>query len=193
MEQTCRDVDEILGDTIHGVSEISDLVVNLKNFSRLDQAKITEVSLNECLDSALVVGKNALKYKATILKEYGEIPRVPCSPSQINQVFLNLLTNAVQAIEGSGRILLKTWFDDDLVYVSVQDTGQGIPKENLRRIFDPFFTTKEIGQGTGLGLSICYQIVRQHGGDIRVASEVGRGTRFVVSLPRRVAALKQAV
>lgn len=192
-DATCRDMDELLQDTIHGVAEISDLVVNLKNFSRLDQARVSEVNLNECLDSALIVGKNALKYKATILKEYGELPRIPCSPSQINQVFLNLLTNAVQAIEDKGRILLKTWFDDDNVFVSIQDTGKGIPKDDLSRIFDPFFTTKEIGQGTGLGLSICYQIVRQHGGEIRVASEVGRGSRFVVSLPRRMAAFKQAV
>ena len=112
-----------------------------------------------------------------------ELPSITCTPSQINQVLLNMLTNAAQAMRGSGQILIKSWADTQRAYISIQDNGQGIPKAIQQRIFDPFFTTKAVGEGTGLGLAISYKIVRQHGGNIRFASEPGRGTRFVISLP----------
>ncbi|HNA22415.1 MAG TPA: ATP-binding protein, partial [Agitococcus sp.] len=115
-----------------------------------------------------------------------------CTASQINQVLLNLFTNAAQAIKTQGYLLIKTWADTDQVYISVQDTGSGIAPENLAKIFDPFFTTKPVGQGTGLGLSISYKIIQQHGGSIRVASEVGKGTRFVIALPRTQTLAKAA-
>lgn len=171
-------------DTIFGVDQIRDLVVNLRNFTRLDQAKVADASLHDCIDQTLVIANAALKNKAAVIKRYGEIPRVRCSPSQINQVLLNLFTNAAQAIEHhDGKLLLKTERDGNWVRISVQDNGKGIPPENLKKIFDPFFTTKAAGHGTGLGLSISYQIVQAHGGTLQVASKPGVGTRFVVSLP----------
>lgn len=178
-----EEMQHIFPDSLYGLDQISELVSNLKDFSRLDQAKLSNVNLNECLESTLVIAKNPLKYKVTVKKEYGDIPRISCSPSQINQVFLNLLVNAAQAIENKGTILIKTYYDHDYVYVVIQDNGKGIAKEHLQKIFDPFFTTKPIGEGTGLGLSISFQIIEKHGGKIRVASEVGKGTRFTISLP----------
>lgn len=172
-------------DTLYGLAQIGELVLGLKNFSRLDQAPTDNVSLNDCVESALLIAKNALKNKVDVIRQLGDIPRVSCAPSQINQVLLNLLTNAAQAIEGQGRILLRTWAEESVVCVSVQDSGKGMPPEVLQKIFDPFFTTKPVGEGTGLGLSIAYKIIQQHGGRIRVASQVGRGTRFLIELPRQ--------
>lgn len=177
------DVQQLFEDTLYGVNQISEIVVNLKDFSRLDKAAVDSVNLNQCLDSALLIARNVLKNKAEVIKEYSELPPVRCTPSQINQVFLNLFTNAAQAMEGYGHILVKTLAKDGFVHVIVEDNGKGIPETHLRRIFEPFFTTKPVGEGTGLGLSIAYQIVHNHGGRIRVASKVGVGTRFAVSLP----------
>ncbi len=177
------EIDNLFGDTLFGVNQISEIVLNLKNFSRLDQAAVDEVNLNQTIESTLVIAKNVLKNRVELIKQYGNVPAVKCSPSQINQVFLNLLTNAAQAMDGMGKILIRTWADERYVYASVQDTGKGIAKENLQKIFDPFFTTKPVGEGTGLGLSIVFKIIESHKGFIRVASEVGKGTRFIVALP----------
>lgn len=178
------DMETLYSDTGFGLSQISELVLGLKDFSRLDQAHTDNVSLNDCVNNALLIAKNALKTRIEVIRQLDDIPRIACAPSQINQVLLNLVTNAAQAIEGPGKIALKTWADDNHVYVSVQDTGKGMSQETLKKIFDPFFTTKPVGEGTGLGLSISWQIIQQHGGRIRVASEPGRGTRFVINLPR---------
>ena len=177
------DMLKLFADTRFGIDQIGELVQNLKNFSRLDRAAAADVDLNECLDSAVLLARNVLKTRVEVVKQYGALPRISCMPSQLNQVFLNMLTNAAQAIEGQGKILLKTEADEGWLKVTVQDTGKGIPADVLPRIFDPFFTTKPVGQGTGLGLSISYQIVQQHGGDIRVTSQPGKGTRFTVRLP----------
>ena len=179
-----EDTVALMKDTLFGVDQIKELVVNLRNFSRLDQAHVAEINLNDSLEQTLVIARNVLKSKVTLIKRYGEIPPVRCSPSQINQVLLNLISNAAQAIENDeGRLLLQTTAENGFVHITVQDNGRGIPQENLQKIFDPFFTTKPIGQGTGLGLSISFQIVQAHGGTINVASMVGKGSRFVVSLP----------
>lgn len=171
-------------DGLHGIGQISEIVANLKNFSRLDRSKVASFNLNEGLDSTVLIARHELKHHA-VKKNYGDIPPITCSPSQINQVFLNLINNAAQATgAGQGVIQLTTRREGaGHVAVEVADNGKGIPPEVLPRIFDPFFTTKEVGRGTGLGLSIVYKIVEQHGGSIRVDSTVGVGTRFTVMLP----------
>jgi len=168
-------------------------VTNLKNFSRLDRSKVASFNLNEGLDSTLMIARHELKHHA-VKKNYGNIPPITCSPSQINQVFLNLINNAAQATAaGKGVIQLTTRREGPgHVAVEVADNGKGIPPEVLPKIFDPFFTTKEVGKGTGLGLSIVYKIVEQHGGRISVDSTVGVGTRFTVVLPLQPPAVTPA-
>ena len=162
---------------------MTEIVSNLKDFSRLDRSKVTSFNLNDGLASTLMLAKHQLKSVA-VTRQFGEIPAIICSPSQINQVFLNLVTNAAQAMEGTqGKITLTTRADGDGVLVEVADSGKGIPPEILPKIFDPFFTTKEVGKGTGLGLSISFKIIEQHGGRITVDSVVGTGTTFKVWLP----------
>lgn len=180
-----EDAGTLFEDTLFGVDSIKELAINLRDFSRLDSAKLADVNVNDCLDQTLTITNNVFKGRVEIIKRYGDVPLVNASPSQFNQVLLNILTNAVQAIDhDKGKLLLKTEFDEQCVHVSIVDNGKGIARENLKRIFDPFFTTKPVGQGTGLGLSISYQIVRAHGGNIQVGSVPGRGTRFLISLPR---------
>jgi two-component system NtrC family sensor kinase len=187
------ELQSLLGDGLHGVTQISELVVNLRNFARLDRSKVAEFDLNEGLEGALAMARSALK-RRTVRKELGRVPRISCSPSQINQVFLNLVTNAAQATsEQGGVVTVRTGVNPDrTVFFEIEDNGHGIPDEVLPKIFDPFFTTKEVGQGTGLGLSIVYKIVEQHGGTVAVASKVGVGTRFIVSLPADASAQVRA-
>ena len=182
--QVMEELQTLVTDGLHGIAQISELVLNLKDFSRLDRSKVSSFNLNEGLESTLMLARHELK-NHTIKKSFGDIPPITCSPSQINQVFLNLINNAAQAIEsGRGVITLTTRrYDAEHVAVEVQDNGIGIPPEVLPRIFDPFFTTKDVGKGTGLGLSIVYKIVEQHGGSISVDSAVGVGTKFTVVLP----------
>jgi signal transduction histidine kinase len=182
--QVLDEMQTLAKDGLHGINQISEIVVNLKNFSRLDRSKVSSFNLNEGLDSTLLLARHGLK-SHTVHKHYGEIPAITCAPSQINQVLLNLVNNAAQAIEsGKGVITLTTRrVDAEHVAVEVQDNGKGIPPEVLPKIFDPFFTTKDVGKGTGLGLSIVYKIVQQHGGSISVDSAVGVGTKFTVVLP----------
>ena len=183
--QVMPDLKSLIKDGMYGISQISDLVGNLRNFARLDRSKVDKFDLNEGVASALVITKNAIKYK-TIKKELGQVPPISCSPSQINQVLLNLINNAGQATndDASGMITVRTGMRGaDQVFVDVEDNGHGIPEDVLPKIFDPFFTTKDVGKGTGLGLSIVYKIVEQHGGRISVVSKVGVGTRFTVVLP----------
>ena len=179
-------VDELAGlvkDGLYGTGQMAEIVGNLKDFSRLDRSKVTSFNLNEGLQSTLLLAKHLLK-AVTINKNLGDVKPIVCSPSQINQVFLNLITNAAQAMgERPGTITLTTRVEGDGVAVDVADDGNGIAPEVLPNIFDPFFSTKEIGKGTGLGLSISYKIVQQHGGRINVESKVGSGTRFTVWLP----------
>ena len=179
-----EELDALAKDGLHGIGQISEIVGNLRNFSRLDRSKVASFDLNEGLDSTLAIARHELKYHA-VTKNYGDIPPITCSPSQINQVFLNLVTNAAQALgPGPGEIRITTRREGaGHVAVEVADNGKGIPPEILPKIFDPFFTTKEVGKGTGLGLSIVYKIVEQHGGRISVDSKVGVGTRFTVVLP----------
>lgn len=178
-----EDMSVLLDASVSGLDQISDLVINLRNFSRLDRRKVEPTNLNESLDSVLVIAGNLLKNRIEIIKDYGEVPKVACAPSQINQVFLNLIVNAAQAIQGEGTIMLHSSVRGDYVDIVIEDNGPGIPQEVLPSIFDPFFTTKNVGEGTGLGLSIAYQIIQEHQGTITAESTPGQGARFTVSLP----------
>lgn len=182
-ELLADDLQQLFADTRYGLQQIGELVRGLKDFARLDRAVSEEVDLNECVRSALLIARNSIKERAEVQLQLGELPRIACMPSQINQVLLNLLTNAAQAMSEFGRIQVKSWSEGEQVLLSVQDNGCGMPAEMLERIFDPFYTTKPVGQGTGLGLSISFKIIQDHGGSIRVASEPGRGTRFLIRLP----------
>jgi len=162
---------------------VRDIVQSLKDFAHIGETDWQLADLHAGIDSTLTIAANEFKYKATVSKEYGQLPSVKCLPSQINQVFMNLIVNASQAIQANGIITVRTGYADDWVWVEVGDNGAGIAPDILTRIFDPFFTTKPVGKGTGLGLSLSYNIVTKHGGRIEVASELGKGTRFTVHLP----------
>ena len=179
-----EDLSALSQDGLHGIQQIAGLVGNLRNFSRLDRSQVSAYDVNEGLESSLTLARHLLK-SIEVRREFGNIPAIRCSPSQVNQIFLNLITNAAQAATRSdARITLRSRREGtDCVAVEVEDNGTGIAPEVLPKIFDPFFTTKEIGQGTGLGLSIAYKIAEQHGGRIDVSSAVGTGTRFTVVLP----------
>ncbi len=178
-----KELTGLVNDGVYGTGQMAEIVGNLKDFSRLDRSKVTRFNLNDGLTSTLLLAKHLLK-SVTVEREFGEIPAIVCSPSQINQVFLNLITNAAQAMENAkGIMTLTTRREGEGVAVEMLDNGRGIAPEVLPKIFDPFFSTKEIGKGTGLGLSISYKIIQQHGGRIDVQSEVGKGTRFTVHLP----------
>lgn len=183
LKDDVREALELTTDSIQGLEDLTDLAQSLKDFSRLDRATRGRFDVNEGLDKTLLIAKNKLKSKVTVHRHYGEIPSIFCTPSQVNQVFLNLITNAADAIEESGEIVLKTWCEDDNVLISVADTGKGIPDDVMPRIRDPFFTTKEVGKGTGLGLSIVDRIIGAHHGELRIESEVGKGTIITAVFP----------
>lgn len=184
-----RDLPQLMTESREGIERVKRIVLDLKDFSRSDREggwKLTD--LHASLDSTINIVWNELRYKARLEKHYGSLPMIECLPSELSQVFMNLLLNAGQAIEGQGRITVSTGREGDSVWVEVGDSGSGIPPAQLQRIFDPFFTTKPVGSGTGLGLSISYGIVAKHGGRIDVESEPGQGSRFRVLLPVRRAA-----
>jgi signal transduction histidine kinase len=184
LEGILEEADDLTRDSIEGLGDLTAIAQSLKDFSRLDRAPISSFDVNGGLDKTLLIAKNVVKHKANVTKMYGELPEIECSPSQINQVFLNIITNAAQAIEQHGEIVITTKLHDaDHVAIRIADTGCGIPPENLAKIRDPFFTTKEVGTGTGLGLSIVDEIVRKHHGQLLVESEVGKGSAFTVVLP----------
>jgi PAS domain S-box-containing protein len=178
-----QDISELLQESSDGLARVRKIVADLKDFSHVDEAEWQEVDLNRGLESTLNVAWNELKYKAQVVREFGEIPLVHCIPAQINQVFLNLLVNASHAIEDKGTITLRSGFDASHVWVEIEDTGKGIPAEIEARIFEPFFTTKPVGMGTGLGLSISWEIIQRHHGFIHARSQLGHGTVFRIELP----------
>lgn len=182
-----QDLHDLLAESKEGLDRVKKIVLDLKTFSHVDQAEWQVADLHQGLESTLNIVWNELKYKAEVIKEYGVLPEVECIPSQLNQVFMNLMVNAAQAIENHGTITLRTGQTDEQVWVEVSDSGKGIAPEHLNRIFDPFFTTKPVGKGTGLGLSLSYGIVKKHHGRIDVDSTPGKGTTFRVWLPLRQA------
>ena len=174
---------DLIRESLDGAERVRTIVQNLKSFSRVDEAESKMADINECILSTINIVWNELKYKASLVKELGDIPRTRCNPQQINQVFMNLLVNAAHAIEKQGEVTVRTWHENGSIYASVTDTGCGMTQEVMNRIFEPFYTTKEVGKGTGLGLSITYDIIQNHKGEIMVESEAGKGTTFTVSLP----------
>ncbi len=177
------DVRNLIAESIEGTSRVRHIVQSLRDFSRMGDVQWQQADLHAGLESTLNMARNEIKYKAEVERDYGELPLVECIPAQINQVFLNLLVNAAQSIEGQGRITLRTRQVGQEVCITIVDTGRGIPESLRTRIFEPFFTTKTVGQGTGLGLSISYGIIQKHGGRIAVESEVGKGSSFTIWLP----------
>ena len=181
-----QDVLDLIKESNEGVSRVKKIVQDLKDFSHVDAAEWSVVDIHNGIDSTLNIVNNEIKYKASVVKEYGDLPMVECMPSQINQVFMNLLVNASHAIEERGTITIRSGATDDgWVWVDVSDTGKGMSNDELKRIFDPFFTTKPVGEGTGLGLSLSFGIVKKHGGRIEVKSELGEGTTFRICLPQQ--------
>jgi two-component system, NtrC family, sensor kinase len=177
------DLDDLLDESLEGCERVRDIVQNMKGFARIDDSVIRSVDLNECVESTLKIVWNELKYRCQMVKEYGELPAIACYVGKINQVILNLLVNAAQAIADKGTITISTAVAGEYVELVVTDTGCGIADDKVSKIFDPFYTTKDPGKGTGLGLYICHSIVEEHGGTIAVASIVGVGTTFTVRLP----------
>jgi signal transduction histidine kinase len=182
-----EDVRTLMAESCEGIKRVRKIVQDLKDFSHVDTRQEWEwVDLHKGIDSTLNIVNNEIKYKADVVKLYGTLPEVQCLPSELNQVFMNLLVNAAHAINKErGTIVVRSGTCGDEVWVEVEDDGCGIEKDKLKRVFDPFFTTKPVGKGTGLGLSLSYGIVKKHGGRLELDSEPGRGTRMRVALPVR--------
>jgi two-component system NtrC family sensor kinase len=175
----------LVEESQEGLRRVRGIVRDLMDFSHAGDAQWQRADLHKGLDSTLNIASNEVKYVADVIREYGELPEVECLPSQLNQVFLNMLINASQAIHGKrGKITVRTGCaGSDQVFVEIADNGEGIPSGNLKRIFDPFFTTKPVGKGTGLGLALSYGIITRHRGRIEVRSQPGDGTTFRITLP----------
>jgi two-component system NtrC family sensor kinase len=183
LDYIITDIKDLINESLEGAERVKGIVQDLKSFSRVEDTDYRMADINAGLESTIHIVWNEIKYKATMIREYGDIPLTKCNPGQLNQVFMNLLVNAAHAIEKQGEINVKTWHADGDIFVSISDTGCGIPQDKLGRIFEPFFTTKEVGKGTGLGLSIAYEIAKKHGGRITVDSTVGKGTTFTLQVP----------
>jgi len=178
-----EDIQDLIKDCQDGTERIKKIVMDLKDFAHPGENKLQQTDINAGLHSTLNVVNNEIKYKADVIKTLGDLPLIVAYPHLLNQVFVNLLVNAAQAIPERGEIRIQTRTVDDSVEIRIEDTGCGIPPEHIPKLFDPFFTTKEVGKGTGLGLNVVYNIVTKHDGTIRVESTVGQGTVFEVRLP----------
>ena len=179
LKEMLTDINEIDKEA---VSRISSIVTSLKKFVRLDEAELQEADINKELDLTLELIRHETKNRIEVIKNYGEIPAIKCFPNMLNQVFTNVLINACQAIEGSGKITITTEYNDKKLIVKIKDTGRGIPRNQLEKIFTAGFTTKSSGVGTGLGLAICSKIIEKHNGEIIVNSEVGKGSEFIITI-----------
>jgi two-component system NtrC family sensor kinase len=185
IEYLKEDIPELLNDCKDGTQRVARIVADLKSFAHPGNDKQMLIDLNAGLETTLNVVYNEIKYKATVAKEFGKISMVEGFPQKLNQVFMNILVNAAQAIEEKGEIKIVTANEDGHVVVRISDNGCGIAPENLSKVFDPFFTTKEIGSGTGLGMNIAYNIIEDHGGQITIDSEINKGTTFTIKLPAK--------
>ncbi len=183
LDHILENLKDAIAESLDGTARVKKIVSDLKDFSRTDKTEFESADINNVLEKTLSLVWNELKYKAEVVKEFGSLPQIECNPGRLTQVFVNLLVNAVQAIEQHGVIKIKTFQVRNSIKVQISDTGKGIPEDQLGKIFDAFFTTKEPGKGTGLGLSISYNIISEHRGIIAVESKKGVGTTFTVTLP----------
>jgi two-component system NtrC family sensor kinase len=178
-----EDMPRLIASCEDGAKRVRDIVVGLRNFSRLDEGKIKEIDINESIENTLSLLQGELKNRIHVNRIFGTLPKYKCYASQLNQVFMNILSNGAQAIQGNGELTIKTSVEEHQLKISIADSGEGMTEEILEKIFDPFFTTKAVGEGTGLGLSISYGIIQRHGGEIQVKSKKGQGTEFLILLP----------
>jgi len=179
-----QEIYSLLKGIEEGASRSSEIIKGLRSFSRLDDEACQFYDIHEGIDSSLVLLQNKLKDKIIVRKEYGDFEGLECFPSKLNQVIMNILTNSIQALDKGGELFIQTISSAIGIKIIIKDNGPGMPPEVKDHIFEPFFTTKEVGQGTGLGLSISYGIIEKHNGNIDVISEPGKGTEFIISLPR---------
>ena len=182
----CADLPKLVQESEQGLDRVVEIIRDLKDFSHIEEAEFIEADLHQGILSTLNLVGNELKYKAEVIREFAELPKINCIPSQLNQVVLNLLLNAAQAIEQNGIIRVATGFDDNWVWFKVSDNGKGMSDPELGRIFEPFYTTKPKGQGTGLGLPLSRSIIEKHHGVIDVSSTPGSGSCFTVKIPRQL-------
>ncbi len=179
------EVENLLNGIQEGAHRTSEIVRGLRNFTRLEEDVRKPADINKGLESTLLMLKHQLKNRVEVIKAFGEIPEIMCYPGKLNQAFLNILANASQAIDGPGKIFIKTSYDGEIVTIAIKDTGKGMTAEVKKHLFEPFFTTKPVGEGTGLGLPITYGIIEEHDGNIEVYSEPGQGSEFVITLPAK--------
>jgi two-component system NtrC family sensor kinase len=179
----CEDIQAVIHECQEGADRVRRIVADLKDFAHPGVTEPQHADINRCLESTLNMLRNELKYKVTLEKDYGQIPEILCQPHQLNQVFVNILVNAAQAIEKSGTIRISTRINGDFIRIRITDSGCGMTTEQAKRAFEPFYTTKPVGTGTGMGLYIAFQIIEQHKGQIGVSSQPGRGTTFTIDLP----------
>jgi signal transduction histidine kinase len=182
-KEAIREINKLIESIKNGTNRTTEIVRGLRTFSRLDEDILKMADIHEGLDSTLILLHNKYKNRIEIIKNYGDLPLVECYPGQLNQVFMNILSNAVDAIDDKGTITINTSLSNGFIKIGIKDTGQGIPENIREKIFDPFYTTKGVGKGTGLGLSITQSIIEKHKGRIHVKSEKGKGTEFIISLP----------
>ena len=185
------EVDGLIDDIENGANRTAEIVKDLRNFSRLDEASLKKASVEDGLDSTLSILKNKYKDRVEVVKEYANLEPIDCYAGKLNQVFMNIINNGVQAIEGRGTLTLKTEDKGENVVVTIRDSGSGMTEETKQKLFDPFYTTKDVGEGTGLGMSISFGIIKDHNGTIEFDSELGKGTEFVITLPKKQAANKE--
>ncbi|WP_196160364.1 sensor histidine kinase [Reinekea sp. G2M2-21] len=181
--QFMSDLRDISTESLEGLNRIREIVKDLKDYAHVGDMKFEQTDINQLLSSSINLLRNEIKYKAEVITELEEIPLISCIPSQINQVFVNIIVNACHAIEEFGTITIATKLIGEKVSITLQDTGKGIPKDIIKKVFDPFFTTKPVGKGTGIGLAITRSIIDRHHGDIKVSSIEGTGTEFRIFLP----------
>jgi hypothetical protein len=183
------EVRHLIKGIYEGASRTAEIVKGLKIFSRLDEDDLKRTNINEGLESTMVIANNLLNNRIKVTKEYSELPLVECYAGKLNQVFLNIISNAIYAIdkqfgtEEGGEIKISTQSDDENIYIKIKDNGVGMSEPTIKKIFEPFFTTKEVGEGTGLGMSIAYNTIKKHNGNITVNSEPGKGTEFILQIP----------